>query len=607
MRTIVRLSAVAALFAAGLLAEGWLRFALMLAAYLGSGYDVLLRAARNITKGRVFDENFLMALASMSAFVIGEHAEAVAVMLFYQVGEAFQARAVGKARRSIAALMDIRPESAALVEEDGTIREVSPEQVQVGDLLLIKPGERIPLDGVVERGHASLDTSALTGEPMPREVGERETALSGCVSIDGLLWLRVEKPYGESTVAKIFELVENAAARKARTERFITRFARIYTPLVVLAALLLALAPPLLFGGEWALWLRRGLTFLVVSCPCALVVSVPLGYFAGIGAASRAGVLCKGGDALDALCELRALAFDKTGTLTKGSFSLSQSLPAPGVPPEELLRAAATAEQISGHPIAASILRAAEGIDLPKATQAQEIAGHGVRVEADGHAYLAGNPRLLERFGICDIPMEKTTGSVVHVARDGRYLGALVVADEIKPDAAPAMAALRRMGVERLVMLTGDRPEAASKIAAQVDIGEVYAGLLPAQKLAAFEAVAGAQASGKVGFVGDGINDAPVLARADIGIAMGGLGADVAIEAADVVLMTDQPGKLAEALAVARKTRRVVRQNIAFALAVKGLALLLSALGIATMWMAVFADVGVSILAVLNAMRAAKQ
>ena len=607
LRTIARLIIVVALFIAGLFAEGWFRFALMLAAYLGSGYDVLFRAARNIAKGRVFDENFLMSLASASAFAIGEHPEAVAVMLFYQVGEAFQARAVGKARRSIAALLDIRPESATIVEVDGATRETSPEQVLVGDLLLVKPGERIPLDGVVERGRASLDTSALTGESMPREVGEGEKALSGCVNIDGLLWLRVEKPYGESTVAKILDLVENATARKARTERFITRFARIYTPVVVLAALLLALAPPLLFGGDWVVWLRRGLTFLVVSCPCALVVSVPLGYFAGIGAASRAGVLCKGGDAMDALSELRALALDKTGTLTQGRFALSQSLPAPGVSTEELLRAAAIAEQVSRHPIAVSIQHAGEGIDLPNPTEAQEIAGLGVRAVAEECTYLAGNGRLMERFGVCDIPMDKTTGSVVYVAKDNRYLGALVVADELKPDAASAMATLRTMGVEKLVMLTGDRREVAEEVAAQTGIGEVHAELLPAQKLEAFEAVARGQTLGKVGFVGDGINDAPVLARADVGIAMGGLGSDAAIEAADVVLMTDQPGKLVDALAIARKTRQVVTQNIAFALAVKGLALLLSALGIASMWMAVFADVGVSILAVLNALRAGRK
>ena len=604
--TLWRLAAAGLAFAGALCVSGTLRFALFAASYLIAGYDVLLRAARNIARGQIFDENFLMTVASLSAMALGEYAEGAAVMLFYQLGEAFQARAVGNSRKSIAALLRIRPDTATLVEDDA-LREVAPEAVPVGALVQVRPGERVPLDGVVLRGRAALDTSALTGESLPREVGEGDEVLSGSVNQDGLLLLTVTKAYGESTVAKILDMVQNASERKTRTEQFITRFARVYTPAVVLAALLLACVPPLVVpGAAFTDWLHRGLTFLVVSCPCALVISVPLGYFGGIGAASRAGILCKGSDALDALNEVRALVLDKTGTLTQGSFALSRAFPAPGVTEAELLTAAATAEQVSSHPIAQSILRAAAGQSLPAPQDAQELAGLGVRVIAQGTTLLAGNEQLLARYAVSGtISLPGEVGSLVHVARDGQYLGVLLVEDQLKPDAARAIADVKALGVHSVVMLTGDRQAVAEQVARRVGIDQVHAELLPAQKLALFEEIAGT-AQGKVGFVGDGINDAPVLARADVGIAMGGLGSDAAIEAADVVLMTDQPGKLAVALRIARRTRAIVTQNIALALGIKAVVLALSALGCASMWAAVFADVGVSILAILNAMRAAR-
>ncbi len=599
----IRLGAALALFAFGLLlGERWMRTAVLVAVYLVSGYDVLLRAAKNILRGKIFDENFLMAVASVSAMALGEYAEGVAVMIFYQVGEAFQERAVGRSRRSIAALLNIRPEVANVVKGDA-VRAVKPEQVAVGAVLQVKPGERVPLDGVVLRGRATLDTSALTGESMPSEVGEGDEVLSGCVSRDGLLQIRVTRVYGESTVAKILDMVEHAGERKTRTERFITRFARVYTPVVVLAAVALAIVPPLVLGGDFSTWIHRGLTFLVVSCPCALVISVPLGYFGGIGAASRAGILCKGSDALDALCALRAMVFDKTGTLTQGKFVLSKAAPAAGIDEVDLLHAAAAAEQASNHPIAESILRAAQGAELPAVLEAEEIAGHGVRVEIEGHTLLAGNAKLMARYGVATEALS-LPGSVIYVARDGRYLGALAVEDAIKPDASAALAEMKRQGIRVTVMLTGDRAEVARDVAARVGIDEVHAQLLPGDKLELFEGMLAEPHAGKIGFVGDGINDAPVLARADVGIAMGGLGADAAIEAADVVLMTDQPGKIAAAMRIARGTRRIVTQNIALALGIKAIVLALSAVGLANMWAAVFADVGVSILAIFNAMRA---
>lgn len=603
-----RLLGAGVFFVGGLLLEGAVGTAMYVAAYLIAGYDVLLRAARNIRKGKIFDENFLMAVASLSAMALGEHAEGVAVMIFYQIGEAFQDRAIGHSRKSITALLNIRPEVASVLRE-GEWVQVKPEQVKLGEWVQVKPGERIPLDGVVTQGNGALDTSALTGESLPREVAVGDEVLSGCVSRDGLLQIRVTKAYGDSTVAKILDMVQNASERKTRTEQFITRFARVYTPVVVFAALALALIPPLVIpGASFSDWIHRGLTFLVVSCPCALVISVPLGYFGGIGAASRAGILCKGSDSLDALNEMKTLVMDKTGTLTQGKFALSQRLPAPGIGEEALLVAAATAEQVSNHPIAQSIVHAADaGQGLPTVDQAQEIAGHGVRVEAGGHVILAGNEKLLARY---EIPLEKAlpraTGSVVYVAQDGKYLGALVVEDALKPDSAQAVSVLRGMGVGRMVMLTGDRQEVADAVAREVGMDEVHAQLLPGQKLELLEDIAAKQASGKIGFMGDGINDAPVLARADVGIAMGGLGADAAIEAADVVIMNDQPSKLATAMRIARKTRMVVTQNIALSLGIKAVVLGLSAIGWANMWAAVFADVGVSILAILNAMRAAK-
>ncbi len=602
----IRLGLAIALFAIALVLSGTPKTIFFLLAYALAGYDVLLKAARNIAKGQIFDENFLMAVASLSAFLLGDHAEGVAVLLFYQVGEAFQDRAVGRSRKSIAALLNIRPETATLMDGD-TAREVAPESVSIGAVVQVKPGERVPLDGVVTQGHASLDTSALTGESLPREVAVGDEVLSGSVSNDGLLLIRVTKSFGESTASKILDMVQNASERKTRTERFITRFARVYTPVVVGAAVLLAVIPPLILpGASWSDWVHRGLTFLVVSCPCALVISVPLGYFGGIGAASRKGVLCKGSDALDALCAVQAMVMDKTGTLTQGKFSVIGAYPADGVTEPELLRAAACAEQVSNHPIAQSVLRAAKTEDIPKPDIAQEIAGRGVRVVIGDETLLAGNLSLMREQQVTGVTEQTSdVGSVVYVARQGQYIGALTVADTLKPDAKQAIAQVHALGVTRTVMLTGDREEVARHVAAAVGIDEVHAGLLPAQKMEQLERIMG-EMPGKVAFVGDGINDAPVLARADVGIAMGGLGADAAIEAADIVLMDDQPGKIPLAVRIARRTRGIVMQNIVFALGVKAVVLLLSAVGFANMWAAVFADVGVAILAILNAMRATR-
>ncbi len=602
---LVRLALTVLCAVGGYLVPGLVGTLAYFVAYLVAGYDVLLRALQNIRKGRIFDENFLMAVASLSALLLGEHAEAVAVMLFYQIGEAFQDRAIGKSRTSIASLLDIRPEAANVVVGDEVITR-KPTEVAVGDIIQVKPGERIPLDGVVLQGHATLDTSALTGESLPREVTPGEDVLSGCINRDGLLTLRVTRAYGESTVSKILDMVQNASEKKTRTEQFITRFARVYTPIVVLGAVLLSVIPPLVLpGAQFADWLHRGLTFLVVSCPCALVISVPLGYFGGIGAASRAGILCKGSDALDALCDLRTLVLDKTGTLTQGKFSLTKQLPAPGVAAQDLLLTAATAEQISNHPIAESVRLAASDLGpLPAVADAQEITGHGVRVTSGDHVLLAGNEKLLAREGIAGIQtLPHSVGSVVYVARDGQYLGALVVSDALKADSAAAVAELGSLGVSRMVMLTGDRAEVAQAVAAQVGIQETQAQLLPAQKMEHLERILAVKSQGKTGFVGDGINDAPVLARADVGIAMGGLGADAAIEAADIVLMNDQLSKIAVGIRIARKTRQIVQQNIVFSLGIKAVVLALSAFGYANMWAAVFADVGVSIIAIMNATR----
>ena len=579
----------------------WLHFGLYLIPYLIVGWDVLRKAGRNIRGGQVFDENFLMSVATLGAFGCGEYPEAVAVMLFYQVGELFQSVAVGRSRRSIAALMDIRPDYAH-IERDGGLVQVDPEEVSVGDTIVVKAGEKIPLDGVVTAGESTVDTAALTGEFLPRDVGVGSEVLSGCVNLSGVLRIEVKKAFGESTVSKILELVENAGSKKAKAENFITKFARYYTPVVVFAALALALIPPL-FTGEWSLWIQRGLTFLVVSCPCALVISVPLSFFGGIGGASKQGILVKGGNYLEALAEAGIVVFDKTGTLTRGSFAVCAVQPV-GMERDALLELAALAEAYSDHPISRS-LRASYGgeIDLSRLGAVEEVAGQGVKAVVDGRVVLAGNEKLLASQGIACGPCDQT-GTVIHVAVDGVYGGCVVIADEIKPDAAQAVRGLRGAGVGRIVMLTGDRKAVGEGVAAELGISEVRAELLPGQKVEAVERLL-AQKTGKekLVFVGDGVNDAPVLARADIGVAMGALGSDAAIEAADVVLMDDAPSKLPEAIRIAKKTLRIVRQNIVFSLAVKGAVLILAAVGLANMWWAVFADVGVMVLAVLNAGR----
>lgn len=577
------------------------------------GWDVLWRAVRNIANGQVFDENFLMSVATVGAFGTGEYAEAVFVMLFYQVGELFQDYAVGKSRKSIASLMDIRPDTAN-VEREGVITQEDPQDVAVGETVVIKPGERVPLDGVVSEGSSVLDTAALTGEAVPRDVGPGDAILSGCVNLRGVLRVKVTKPAEESTVSKILEMVENAGERKSRSESFITRFARYYTPGVVLAAALMFLlptlalavlpAPPVFLAGTgWSDWLHRALVFLVISCPCALVISVPLSFFGGIGGASRSGILVKGGNYLEALAETKTVVFDKTGTLTKGVFSVSAVHPEEGYAKEQVLEWAALAEQFSDHPIAGSLRAAcAAQMDPSRAKDVEEISGHGVCARIDGHRICVGNARMMERESAGWLPCE-LPGTIVHVTADGFYAGHIVISDQIKPDAKAAIADLKASGVEKTVMLTGDAQAVAAAVAAELGVDEFHAELLPADKVELTERLLAA-GNGKLAFVGDGINDAPVLTRADIGVAMGAMGSDAAIEAADIVLMDDRPGKLATAMRISRKTLRIVRQNIAFALGVKALVLVLGALGMAGMWAAVFADVGVSVLAVLNAMRA---
>ncbi len=595
-----RAVAAAALVALALLMKGWVSVALFAAAYLIAGYNVLLTALRNICKGKIFDENFLMAVASLGAMLMGEYAEGVAVLALYQVGEWFQDRAVDKSRASISALMDIRPDCANRLAK-GQVSRVSPEEVAVGDMILVRPGEKIPLDGVVEEGVSSLNTAALTGESLPRDVQAGDSVLSGSVNLSGELTVRVTAAYGESTVAKILRLVESSGQRKARAEQFITRFARVYTPLVCLAAALLAVVPSLL-DGQWLVWIHRALTFLVISCPCALVISVPLTFFSGIGGASRKGILIKGANYMETLARLDTVVFDKTGTLTRGVFTVTQVVPAVGTE-QDLLALAAHAESGSNHPIARSVEAAWGGeIDRERIDSVEEIAGQGMAVTMDGRRVHAGNHRLMEAAGL-NAPHVEETGTVVHVAADGVYRGYLVIEDEMKSTSAQAVKELKEAGVRRLVMLTGDRKAAAEGVAAALGLTETHAELLPGDKVTHLENLLG---SGKVAFVGDGINDAPVLRRADVGIAMGGVGSDAAIEAADVVLMDDDPAKLPGAIRHARKTMSIVRQNIAFALGVKLAVMLLGALGIADMWMAVFADVGVAMLAVLNAMRAMK-
>lgn len=607
--------------AAALLVTAWLvppvgpGFLLYLLPYAVIGWDVLYEAGRNIVRGQVFDENFLMALATVGAFFTGEYAEAVFVMLFYQVGELFQDYAVGKSRRSIAALMDIRPDVAYLEQPGGAVVETDPETVAVGDVIVVKPGERVPLDGVVLEGSSTLDTAALTGESVPRDAAVGDEVLSGCINQKGLLRLQVTKPFADSTVSRILDLVENASEKKSRSEQFITRFARYYTPCVVLAALalfavpslmlLLPALPAFLVGTDWTVWLHRALVFLVISCPCALVISVPLSFFGGIGGASRCGILVKGSNYLEALAQAEIVVFDKTGTLTQGTFSVTAIHPAGGMAEERLLEYAALTEQWSDHPISQS-LRAAcpANLDANRVTEVTEIAGMGVTARVDGHAVAVGNSRLMERLSVNALPCE-LPGTLVHVTVDGFYAGHIVISDQPKPDARDAVAGLRRSGVRQVVMLTGDTEAVAAPMAAELGVDRFRAELLPADKVQVTEALlAQTSPKGKLAFVGDGINDAPVLSRADIGIAMGALGADAAIEAADIVLMDDQPSKLVTAMAIARKTVGIVRQNIVFALGVKALVLLLGALGYAGMWAAVFADVGVAVLAILNAMRA---
>ena len=567
------------------------------------GWDVLWRAVRNIKNGQVFDENFLMAVATVGAFGCGEYPEAVAVMLFYQVGELFQSVAVDRSRKSISALMDIRPDYAN-IERNGELVQVDPEEVAVGDTIVIKAGERVPLDGTVLEGTSSLDTAALTGESLPRDVQAGEEVISGCVNLTGVLHVKVNKPFGESTVAKILDLVENSSSKKAKAENFITKFARYYTPAVVFAALALAALPPLLGMGPWLMWVQRALNFLVVSCPCALVISIPLSFFGGIGGASKQGILVKGGNYLEALAQAGIVVFDKTGTLTKGTFEVTAVHPQQ-VSEGELLELAALAERFSDHPISRSIQAACQSAPDPnRVTDAKEIAGHGVRAVVDGKTVLAGNQKLMDQF---HIPFEDAchhVGTIIHVAVDGVYMGHIVISDQVKEGAKETLRDLKAAGVRKTVMLTGDSQAVGQAVARQLGLDEVHAELLPGDKVDQVERLL--QSKGpkeQLVFVGDGINDAPVLSRADIGVAMGAMGSDAAIEAADIVLMDDDLKKLPVAVRIARKTLRIVRENIVFALAVKFLVLILSAVGVANMWWAVFADVGVSVIAILNSMR----
>ena len=567
------------------------------------GWDVLWRAVRNIKNGQVFDENFLMAVATVGAFGCGEYPEGVAVMLFYQIGELFQSVAVSRSRQSIAALMDIRPDFAN-IKQDGELVQVDPEEVAVGQTIVIKPGERVPLDGVVLEGSSTLDTAALTGESVPRDVISGEEVISGCVNLSGVLEVKVTRPFGESTVAKILELVENASSKKAKAENFITKFARYYTPSVVIAALALAVLPPLFGFGAFVMWVQRALIFLVVSCPCALVISIPLSFFGGIGGASKQGILIKGGNYLEVLADAGVAVFDKTGTLTQGSFSVTDVRPV-GMDRDELLTLAALAEQWSDHPISQSIRRAAPAKpELARASKAQELAGHGVKAVVDGREVWVGNQKLMALANLTCDQTDTRGGAAVHVAVDGKYAGSIVVSDQVKDNAAAALRRLKAAGVSKTVMLTGDSPEVAAVVAKQLGLDEVHAGLLPGDKVDEVENLLKHKKPGQqLLFVGDGINDAPVLSRADVGVAMGAMGSDAAIEAADVVLMDDDLSKLATAVRIARKTIRIVKENIVFALGVKFLVLGLSAFGMANMWMAVFADVGVSVIAILNASR----
>lgn len=601
---LIRILIAAALFAIAWLlpVEGTARLLVFLVPYLLSGYEVLWKAAKNIFHGEVFDENFLMCVASIGAFCIGEYPEAVAVMLFYGIGELFEDAAVEKSRRSISDLMEIRPDYANVLR-NGTEQKVSPEAVAVGETILVKPFEKIPLDGFILEGETSVNTAALTGESLPADKKPGDAVTSGTVNLTGMIKVQVESAFGESTVSKILNLVQNASEKKTRQEDFITRFARWYTPCVVASAVLLAVLPPLFFGQVWSEWVRRALVFLVVSCPCALVISVPLSFFGGIGGASRKGILIKGSTYLEALSKVDTVVFDKTGTLTKGSFRVVDVHPEE-ISEQELLELAAAAESFSGHPIAASILKAnLRKIDDTQFGEVQELPGRGIRAVYKGKTVCAGNGALMEDEG-ADWHECELSGTIVHVSMNGRYMGHIIISDEPKPDAAATVTGLKRLGVSRVVMLTGDVKRVGEDIAKQLFIDEVYTELMPAGKVEKVEELLSARADSRtLAFVGDGVNDAPVLSRADVGVAMGALGSDAAIEAADVVLMDDKPAKLVTAVKISRKTMRIVRENIAFALAVKAVVLILGALGIATMWLAVFADVGVLVLAILNAVR----
>ncbi|EER67853.1 Cadmium, zinc and cobalt-transporting ATPase [Gemella haemolysans] len=582
----------------------WLQIALFIISYIIVGGDVVKRAVKNIFKGQVFDENFLMSIATIGAFFIGEYPEGVAVMLFYQVGELFQSYAVGKSRKSIASLMDIRPDYANVKKGDELVK-VDPDEVQIGDIIVIKAGEKIPLDGKVIEGSSMIDTSALTGESVPREVEVGSDILSGCININGVITAEVTQEFGESTVSKILDLVENASSKKSNSEQFITKFARYYTPVVGIIAVFLAIIPPLVIdGATFSDWIYRALAFLVVSCPCALVISIPLSFFGGIGGASKKGVLVKGSNYLEALAETEIVVFDKTGTLTKGVFNVQEIHPK-GVSKEELLELTAHAESYSNHPISLSLKRAySKEIDNGRISDVEEISGHGVIATVDGKKVMVGNIKLMKMM---DIPYFKgeLIGTIVHVAVNNKYIGYIVIADEVKEDSAQAIKELKAANIKQTVMLTGDNKSIGSKVAKELGLDKVYAELLPADKVEKLEELFSQKSKkGKLAFVGDGINDAPVLARADIGIAMGGLGSDAAIEAADVVIMTDEPSKIATTMKISKKTLKIAHQNIVFAIGIKIIVLILSAFGITTMWAAIFADVGVTIIAVLNAFRA---
>ena len=610
-KTLIRIlisAALLILFSLLPVQNRWLRLGLFLIPYFIIGYDILLKAFKGVKNRQPFDECFLMTVATVGAFVLGEFVEGAAVMLFYQIGELFQSVAVGKSRRSITELMDIRPDVAYVLREGGEAEAVDPDEVEIGTVLCVRPGEKIPIDGIVVKGETTLDTAALTGESVPRTARPGDEVLSGCINQSGYIELRTTKEFGDSTASRVLDLVENASSRKSRSEAFITRFARVYTPAVCLAALALAVLPPLFLtltgqNADWGSWVYRALTFLVISCPCALVISIPLTFFAGIGTASRQGVLVKGSNYLEALSDVRTVAFDKTGTVTLGVFEVAGVHHSP-LDDRELLRLAARAERKSTHPIARSII-AACGDEAPAAEEGdiREVPGQGIEAELDNSLVLVGNEKLMQAHGVEFIPCG-SVGTVVHIARDGEYLGHILIADRVKPGAKAAVESLKKAGVRRTVMLTGDRREAAEAIARELSIDHVEAELLPDQKVEQVEKLLAAQSGrDKLAFVGDGINDAPVLSRADVGIAMGALGSDAAIEAADVVLMDDDPGKIALAGRIARACLRIVRENIWFAIGVKALCLLLGALGVANMWMAVFADVGVMVLAVLNAVR----